>query len=459
VDGSEHTPIDTLKIEHAQYILTVDPERRIVRDGTILIEGQRVTRVGKAAELAEVPADRVIDAHDMVVTPGFCNGHMHISYAHPVRGIFPDDVENRLGYVFQLSAAMTEQEEYDTSLLAITELLMGGTTCFVDPGSTRFIDACMQVYEDSGCRIIIGDSVQDRPNEVNLPVYETDEAIARIERAITTYDHRLDDRVRAWAMPFSSALCSEELLTAAKQLADTHETRITLHHLSPPAGRGTGQRPTEVLDRAGILGPNVVLSHGMNLQPAEVELLAQTGTSVVMCPGTVIKGGGGIKQGGMLPELLAAGVPVGLGSDSVNSAHNLDIIREMNLAATLYKDARQDRRMIPPETALELATIRGAQALGLADDIGSIEVGKKADLVLFDTMRPEWRALNDPVSNLVYSADRGSVHTVVVDGKVVVEDHQPTFADVPTLIRKVQRASERLLSDTGVAFPSAWPIV
>ena len=131
----------------------------------------------------------------------------------------------------------------------------------------------------------------------------------------------------------------------------------------------------------------------------------------------------------------------------------------MYLAAVIYKDARQSTSAIPAETALEMATIQGATALGLGEEIGSIEVGKKADLVLFDTKRPEWRTLFNPVNNLVYSADGRSVHTVIVDGKVVVEDHIPLYVDEWELIQRVQQLGESLLERTGVSFPSRWPVV
>lgn len=147
-------PTPTLKIEGARFVLTMDPERRIIRDGSILIENRRIAAVGKAAELATRRADRVIDAREMVVTPGLVNNHMHVSYAHAVRGIFPDSLDPGvyLGHVFALQAAMTEEDEYHTSLLAITELLRYGTTCFLDPGSTKFLDACLEAYERAGCR-------------------------------------------------------------------------------------------------------------------------------------------------------------------------------------------------------------------------------------------------------------------------------------------------------------------
>ena len=172
---------DSLKIQNARFILTVDPGRRIIRDGSILVQGGRIARIGKAGELDNIPAERTIDAQEMVVTPGFCNGHMHISYAHAARGIFPDDLgPEYLPNVFQLQAAMTEEEEYHTSLLGITELLKYGTTCFLDPGSTKYLDACMEAYRDSGCRIVVGWHVSDRSNPINVPVSSTDGAIAQI---------------------------------------------------------------------------------------------------------------------------------------------------------------------------------------------------------------------------------------------------------------------------------------
>ena len=157
-------PGNTLKIEGIKFILTMDETRRIVQDGSILIEDQRFSRVGKRSELADVVADRVIDASEMVATPGFCNGHMHISYAHATRGIFPDNLNPGvyLANVFNLQGAMTEEDEYLTSLLGITELLKYGTTCFLDPGSTKYPSACLKTYEESGCRIIIGAQVVDQ---------------------------------------------------------------------------------------------------------------------------------------------------------------------------------------------------------------------------------------------------------------------------------------------------------
>ncbi|HZA25074.1 MAG TPA: amidohydrolase [Dehalococcoidia bacterium] len=458
-------PVATLKIQNARFIVTVDPQRRIIQDGSILVEGQRIAQVGKASELNAVPADRVMDASEMVVAPGFVNGHMHISYAHAVRGVFPDDLgRDYLPNVFRLQAVMTEDEEYYTSLLAITELLKYGTTCFLDPGSTKYLDRCLQAYQESGCRIIVGAQVVDRPNSLNLPVFKTFEAIDRVEQTISAYNNRLDGRIRAWAMPFSAALASPELLVAAKELADRYQTGLTLHHNNSATYVQTclqqyGQRPTQYLESLGVLGPNVTLAHCLGIDQSEVDCLARTGSRVVMCPTAAIKGGAGMTHSGLLPEMLTQGIMVGLGTDAGNNSNLLESLRSMYLAAVLYKDGRQDVKVVPAESALEMATIGGAAALSLADDIGSIEVGKKADLVLFDTRRPEWRALFNPINSLVYNADGRSVYTVIIDGKVVVEGHRAFFVDEWELIQKVQAIGEALLSRTGVSYPSRWPVV
>jgi len=458
-------PTESLKIDNARYVVTLDDQRRIIRDSSVLIENGRIGRVGKAAELADARADRVIDARHLLVTPGLYNGHMHISYAHAVRGIFPDELASPLVHVFTLQDAMTEEEEYYTSLLGIVELLKNGTVGFVDPGSTKFPDACLQAYRDAGIRVILGECVTDGDAPFRLPRYSTEEAIARSASFIRKWQGRLEGRLRAWAMPFSPETCSADLLRGLKRVSDEQGTSLTLHHGSGVQARKDylarhGLRPTEYLESLGVLGPNVLLAHALGIDDAEIDCLARTSTAVVMCPVTAAKGGRGVGQHGRMPELLAKGVKVALGTDSPNNSNHLDLVRAMNMAAIQYKDARQDMRQVPAEAALEMATRVGAEALGLGGELGSIEPGKKADLVLFDTHRPEWQALFNPVNNLVYNADGRSVHTVIIDGRVVIDGYRQTFVDEGRLFEKVQEIGERLQARTGITFPrSRWPIV
>jgi cytosine/adenosine deaminase-related metal-dependent hydrolase len=455
----------TLKIDHARYVITVDAQRRIIRDGAVLVENGRISRVGRAAELAAARADRVIDGRDLVVTPGFFNGHMHISYAHPVRGIFPDDVGSPLKQVFTLQGAMTEEEEYHASLLALVELVKNGTVCLLDPGSTKYPDACLQAYEDAGIRVIMGDCVTDRDAPWPLPRYDTATAVTRTVAFLDKWNGRLGGRLRAWAMPFSPESCSAELLQALKRAVDERRTGLTLHHGSGAQARKEYQArgaksPTEYLEGLGVLGPTTLLAHALGIDDAEIDCMARTGTAVAMCPVTAAKGARGVGANGRMPELLARGVRVALGCDSPNNSNHLDLVRSMNMAAIQYKDARQDMAQIPAETALELGTRVGAAAMGLGDELGAVEAGKRADLVCFDTQRPEWQALWNPVSNLVYNADGRSVHTVVIDGRVVVDGYRQTFVDERKLYATVQEIGERLQARTGIkASPSRWPVV
>ena len=455
----------TIKIDRIRYVVTMDPERRIIADGAVVITGSRITHVGKSADLADIAADTVIDGGGLVLTPGFVNGHMHISYAHAARGLFPDDLgANYLPSVFRLQAAMTAEDEFATSLLAITELLKYGTTTFLEPGTTTHLDACLDAYRQSGCRIIVGHNVLDRPNPLNLPVHETDDAIRVTQDAIARYHGALDGLVSAWAMPFSSEFCSPELLKSTHDVAAAANTRTTLHFTV--GSRWIDQcrsahdcTPTEYLDRCGALTPGMTLAHCLGITEGEARLIADRGAAAVMCPTAAIKGGAGMTRHGLLPELLDYGATVGLGTDAGNNSNLLETLRSVYLAATLYKDGRQDVSAVPAETALELGTIRGAAALGMADIIGSIEPGKAADVVLFDTRRAEWAALHNPVNSLVYNADGRSVHTVLVNGRVVVANHRPLFVDEPELVADVQQKGDALVKRAAVDFPSRWPIV
>ena len=458
-------PPASLKIENCDYALTLDDERRILTDAAIIVSGNTISAVGKTADLEDQVAEEIIDARHFVATPGFVSGHMHISYAHATRGIFPDDLGPAyLPNVFALQGVMTAEEERLTSLLAITELLKYGTTTFVDPGSTKHIDACLDAYRQSGCRIVTGAQVTDRANPLNVPTYETAEALEITRETIRRFDGELDGMVSAWAMPFSPDFASPELLVGTAQIAGDLGTRTTLHHSYTTSSRSgwldrTGRTPTAFLDQIGVLDDHMLLAHALGITREDVRVIAESGASVAMCPTAAAKGGSGMTRTALLPELLDAGVPVGLGTDAANNSNLIETMRSMYLAAILYKDGREDVTMIPSETAVELATITGARALGMDDVIGSIEPGKRADLVLFDTRRPEWRTLFNPVNNLVYSADGRSVHTVIVNGRVVVRDHAPTFVDEWELIQEVQAFGSDMMRRAGVEFTPRWPVV
>ena len=459
------TPNAVTKIENARYVVTMDAQRRIIRGGALLIEGDRIARVGKTEALADAPADRVIDATGKVVIPGLVNGHVHLSYAHAMRGIFPEDTPPEVYFpsVFKIQAAMTEEEEYLTSLLAMTELVKSGTTTLLDPGSTKFMEAGLAACGETGCRLITGVHVTDRENPSRIPAYETREAARIAADAIDRHHGAHGGRVHVWAMPFSDDWASDDLLVALKRAVDERGSRMTYHHINARVSveralREYGKRPTLHLEDIGLLGPNVLLAHVIDLDDAEIDAMAGAGTAAVVCPAASLKLAQGTIHQSKLPELLARGVPVSVGTDSANNGNLLETQHAMRITSLVYKDARGDTSLLPASQTLEMGTITGARALGMEAEVGSLESGKKADLVLYDTERSEWSALVNPVTALVYNADGRSVDTVMVDGKTLVEDGKPTFLDERALTAKVEAMSEALLARTGFAPHIPWPV-
>lgn len=456
----------SVKIDRARFVVTVDPQRRVIRDGSVLVEGARIARVGKADDLADVRADRVIDGRDLVVTPGLVNAHLHASYPHAVRGAWPDDIPMAQfsASVYGLMQAMTEEEEHATTLLAVSELVKYGTTAVLDPGTTKHLDACLDAYDSSGIRAVVGQVVLDRPTTMPLRVTSTEEAIEITRRTIRAYDGRAGGRIRAWAMPNSGELCSDELHVALKRIADEAGVGVTMHQANAePVVQACverhGVRPVQHLDRLGVVGPNTLFSIGIGLDDAEIDVIRERGASVAMIPTGALKLALGATRRARFPEMVERGVNVCVSTDSANASNLVETSRAMYLAATLFKDARQTTSAIPAEAAFEMATLNGARALGLGDLTGSVEVGKRADLVLWDTRRPEWRNLFNPVNQLVYSADGRSVHTVLVDGQILVDAYVMQRLDEGAMLDRVQEMGERLVARTGTVIASKWPVI
>jgi cytosine/adenosine deaminase-related metal-dependent hydrolase len=208
-----------------------------------------------------------------------------------------------------------------------------------------------------------------------------------------------------------------------------------------------------------MLGQNVVLVHMVHVDDNELRIVSDYGVNVVHCPTTALKVAYGVTQIGKFPEMLDAGVNVCLGCDGSNAANYMDMVRATYLAAGLFKDARRNPKMIPAETAFEMATRHGAKAMLMTDEIGSLEAGKKADMVLFDCHRPEWVPLHNVANSLVYSATGQSVDTVFVDGRIVVEHGRMTTVDEDEIYCRAQAAGEAIIARTGLPRKMKWPVV
>ncbi len=478
--------MSALLLHNAEYVLSLDAQRRVWRNASLMIEGDRIAAIGPATELLkhyrnQVPPQSIRDCSGTLLAPGFVNAHAH-TMEHLSRGLIPDDLATLpwvLGYFFPFQAALNEDEAYVSAALCCLDMIKHGTTCFIDSSvlnSNAHLDAVKQAIEDSGLRAIIGRGVCDRtPADIpdsfkahwheNVFSTSTAHALGEVRQLMTQHADSSSGRVRVWPTLFGLfSLCSDDLFTGVKKLADQYGTGTNFHVASSieeaTALRDrSGRWPISQLDALGALGDNVLLTHAVMVEDAEVDLLAERGTKIAHCPGAALRLAKGAARHGKMPEMLAAGIPVAIGADGVCSCGTFDHVRLTGLAAGLFKDARMDASLIPAETALEMATLNGAKALLWDDEIGSLSVGKKADLVQFDLNRPEWVPCHDPVRTLVYSADGASAVSVIVDGVEVLASHRATRMDEAALLSSAREAGARVVSRLGVEVPHRWPHV
>lgn len=458
---SERRPCDLLVA--GGTCVTVDARRRIVRDGAVAIADGAIAAVGTAAELAQrfAPA-RTLDATGKVIAPGLVNAHLHMSQ-HLFRGFVPDDVDAD-DYIFDWAVpyyvALTPEEERLAVTLACCDLLRRGVTSVGEAGTMRFPLACAEAIEQAGLRAALGRwawDLVDRPAALRMT---TGEALAAVGQLLDALGADPRARVRAMASVIGMGCCSDALLRGAAQLAERHGAMLNLHQsVSPAEGpawqaqAGFAAAPVEHLDRLGALGPNVRLIHLLELDAAEIALLGARDAKVVRCLGaTAIR---------HLAALREAGVAIALGTDTVNVSNTVDVLRAAHLAAACCREDPERVGELRAEAALEMCTIDGAVSLGQEALVGSLEAGKQADLVLFDAERPEWVPNFDPVANLVYSADGGSVDTVLVGGEILVEGGRLTRVDEPALYAEARAVAERVVARAGLrARRSArWPEV
>lgn len=476
-----------LLLRNADYILTLDPRRRILEHHSLLIEGGVIAGIGSAAEMdaRHLAACRgrgtVVEAAGRLVIPGYVNTHVH-TFEHLSRGLIPDDLSTfawAVTYARPFYAALTEEEAYVAARLACLEMLRSGTTCFVDVNvlvSLGHLDAVAQAVTESGMRAVLGRGVFDRmPKEMadamapalrDRVLFPSAEAALReVDALLGRWTSSAGGRIRAWASVYGLfPYCSDELFAGLRAVAERHGTGMAFHISSSieearAVEARTGVWPITHLDRLGVLGPNLMLTHCTAITDREVEILAARGTKVAYCPGAALRLAKGTTRIGKIPEMLAAGVTVSLGADGVSSSGSFDHARLASLVAGLFKDARMDPTLVPAETALEMATLNGARAVQWDDAIGSVEVGKQADLALYDLDTPEWVPRHDVVRNLVYCADGRSVRTVLVAGRVVYDAGRVPGIDAARAIEEAQIAGERIARRTGLDPRTRWPIV
>lgn len=445
-------PVD-LVIDNIGCLITVDGGRRIIDDAAVAIRDGRIVAVDKASDIADTlgnaPVVARYDARGAVGTPGLIDCHLHSSF-HLARGL-ADEANAReflVNRMYPYEAALTRGDVELSARLAAREMLRHGTTCFVDPGNVH-PESTLEGIAPTGIRAVLARSAFDLvgsefgsiPAElVSTPDRAAEEASALIAAYRGALGGRIDVSVSFRGMNNSS----DELISALLAVSTDNDALLQTHacfalstHDSSIAK--SGEPEVERLNRLGALGPRTLLAHAGWLEPHEGRLIRESGTQISVNPSSSMHNGYGVISMGILPEMLADGVNAGLGTDHASSG-SVDLIREMFLVSCAYKEVRLLPRVMPPETVLEMATINAARAIGREDELGSIEVGKRADLVLFDADAPPWIPLHNPVSNLVYAASGSTVSSVFVGGVCVVDEGALTGIDEGQLLVRARSA-------------------
>ena len=458
--------IDTLV--KAWYVVTMNETRDIVRDGAVAIKDGLIVEVGKFSELeTKFDAKETLGGDRFVLTPGMVNTHIHITGEPLTRGYVPDDTpfeENVFEWLCPLYSVYTAEEERLSAQLASVEMLKSGTTTFLEAGTIRFLDDVFEALEEVGIRGRLGRWIWDLPPEPDVYKQDTDESISLLQYQLDKYKNIANGRLGAWSTLVGHTTCSDPLWKAARDLATEHGTGMSFH-MSPAKldpdffVSEFGHRPMVHLDELGVLDDDVVMTHCVQVDDKEISVMAKTGVHVSHCPTTALKVSYGVTQVGKIPEMKMAGINVAIGTDGNNASNYSDLMRATYLVAGLFKDSRQDPQMFPAEIAYEMATLGGAKAMQLEEEIGSLEKGKKADLVLHDTDRPEWRPLLNVMNQLVWSADGRGVHTVLVDGVKVVEEGRVTAFDEEKFYADCQSAGEAVVQRSGLPDKAKYPIL
>lgn len=449
-------------IKHLDFILTVDRDDTVLRDAAIVVEDDRIIDLGPSADVLRRHArdgfDLVKDGTLKGVCPGFIDSHVHLSETLS-RAVFPDNLNTR-AWVFHWAkpfyAHITAEDEYWGALLGMTEMLRCGTTCFLDMGSQYDPGITVKAMEKTGIRGITGRHAADNPPKT-LPRGWSDEmaahhffpnadtALQTLEECVEKYHGTLDGRVRCWVNIEGKEPCTLDLHVGARKLAEKLGVGTT-YHLATSIEEARvcedkyGVWPVTRIEQAGGLGSNLVIAHGAAVSGSEVDMLAVHHTKVAFCPSSSFKLGKGATSIGKYPELVASGVTVGLGTDGVSASGNMNMMRQMFMVAGMFKDARLQADIFTVRQALRAATIEGAKTLMWDDEIGSLEIGKKADFVIFDLDHVEWTPFYDPMQALVFSASAASIEETWVDGIALYENGKVANVDE----REVRRKSREL---------------
>jgi 5-methylthioadenosine/S-adenosylhomocysteine deaminase len=423
-------------------IVTMDSALDVYDDGVLAIRGDSIVALGSAEEIGSTfTASRVIDAHHELVIPGLINGHAHAAMSL-FRGLADDLSLNDWlhKYIFPAEARNITPDfvEWGTRL-GILEMLRGGITTYAD--MYYFEDHVARVTKAAGMRGVLGETFIDFPAPDNKSVPQM---LAYTENYIQRWQH--DPLITPAVAPHSIYTCSTKTLQAAVALAHKYRVPI-LMHLSEAPFEGEQSRakyglsPTAYLQKLGVLGPDITAAHCVWVNTADMQLLAAHGVGCVNNPSSNMKLASGTSP---VVDLIAAGVPEGLGTDGAASNNDLDMFEEMDLAAKQQKLARMDSRSLPAEQVVAMATINGARALHMEKEIGSLEPGKKADVILIRTGAPHATPMYNVYSQLVYALKASDVDSVIINGRLIMDHRRMLTLDEPSILAQARSYAQKI---------------
>ncbi|MFN0111189.1 MAG: 5'-deoxyadenosine deaminase [Blastocatellia bacterium] len=427
-------------------IVTLDAQNRIF-SGSVVIEHGRIAELLPASfPIIDSDFEEVIDGQDRVLLPGFVQTHIHLCQTL-FRGAADDLplIDWLKQRIWPMEAAHTPESLYASARLGIAELIKGGTTCALTMETVNHTDSVFRAVEESGFRATVGKCMMDAGDDVPAGLSETAEnSIAESLRLLDRWHGTANGRIRYCFAPRFAVSCSRDLLEAVARLS--RERGVLVHtHASENTDEiaivqhATGKRNVHYLNDVGLAAQHIVLAHCIHLDATEMDILKTTGAKVSHCPSSNLKLASGIAR---VSEMLEHGISVSLGADGAPCNNRLDIFTEMRLAALLQK-VLHNSQFLPAITALRMATINGAEAMGLQDQIGSIEIGKRADLVLLNLNSLHTLPQYDLVSTIVYAAETSNVETVVIDGRTVMLNRQLLTLDESKVMAEAQTHSQQ----------------